>query len=185
MNGLAFIEIGRVPPDLLSRLAEATASVLGGRYLVLPERIDPKFAYMPDRDQYNSTMLVTRLIEHKPDAGCRILGVTDFDLCIPILTFVFGEAQLGCCAGVVSLHRLHQEFYGLPPDAELLFQRAFKESLHELGHTFGLRHCPDYECVMCSSTGVEQIDIKQAAFCRTCRKAIDSAGHEDISLASP
>ena len=184
MNGLAFIEIGRVPADLLNRLAAATASEIGGRYRVLPERIDPEFAFLPDRDQYNSTMLLAHLVEHKPGSGCRILGVTGLDLCIPILTFVFGEAQLGCCAGVVSLHRLQQEFYGLPQDPELLFQRGLKESLHELGHTFGLKHCPDYECVMCSSTGVEQIDIKNAAFCRTCRKVIDSAGEEALGLAS-
>ena len=75
------------------------------------------------------------------------------DLYIPVLTFVFGEAQLSDGGAVVSAHRLRQEFYGMPTDPELLHERLLKESLHELGHTYGLRHCPDYTCVMSSSNG--------------------------------
>ena len=77
--------------------------------------------------------------------------MTEIDLYIPVLTFVFGEAQLADGGAVVSAHRLHQEFYGMPTDPELLHERLLKESLHELGHTYGLRHCPDYTCVMSSS----------------------------------
>jgi archaemetzincin len=96
------------------------------------------------------------------------LGVTDLDLYIPVLTFVFGEAQLAGGRAVVSTLRLRQEFYGLPADPELLGERLLKEALHELGHTYGLRHCPDYTCVMSSSNGVERIDLKSAEFCPTC-----------------
>ena len=44
----------------------------------------------------------------------RLLGITGLDLYIPILTFVFGEAQMGGPCAIVSYHRLAQEFYGLP-----------------------------------------------------------------------
>ena len=64
--------------------------------------------------------------------GAKILGVTDLDLFIPVFTFVFGEAQLGGCAALISTRRLRQEFYGLPPDTGLLFTRAEKEAVHEL-----------------------------------------------------
>jgi len=50
----------------------------------------------------------------------------------------------------------------------LLHERLLKEALHELGHTFGLRHCVDYTCVMSSSNGVERIDLKRAEFCPNC-----------------
>ena len=90
------------------------------------------------------------------------------DLYIPVLTFVFGEAQLADGGAVVSTHRLRQEFYGLPANPELLHVRLLKEALHELGHTYGLRHCPDYTCVMSASNGVERIDLKQAEFCTHC-----------------
>ncbi len=94
------------------------------------------------------------------------------DLYIPVLTFVFGEAQLSDGGAVVSTHRLRQEFYGLPADLELLRERLLKEALHELGHTYGLRHCPDYLCVMSSSNGVERIDLKRAEFCPACAPAL-------------
>jgi len=50
-------------------------------------------------------------------------------------------------AAVVSTHRLRDEYYGLPPREEAVSQRLFKELLHELGHTQGLRHCTDWRCV--------------------------------------
>jgi archaemetzincin len=105
-----------------------------------------------------------------------VLGVTAQDLFIPILTFVFGEAQLGpgpAAAAVASLHRLRQEFYGLPPDPALARDRLLKEALHELGHTLGLRHCHDYRCVMSSSHAVENIDLKLAEFCPDCAVSLD------------
>jgi archaemetzincin len=98
----------------------------------------------------------------------RVLGVTAADLYIPILTFVFGEAQVGGPCAVVSLHRLRQEFYGLPPDPELLQQRLLKEAVHELGHTMSLTHCEDYSCVMAASHAVEWIDMKEAGLCELC-----------------
>jgi archaemetzincin len=97
------------------------------------------------------------------------LGIVSSDLFIPILTFVFGEAQLhGACA-LVSTFRLRQEFYGLPADLELLKERLLKESAHELGHTLGIAHCDDYNCVMAPSHGIEWIDLKKRSFCPLCR----------------
>lgn len=106
-----------------------------------------------------------------PDSA-RLLGVTLVDLYIPILTFVFGEAQLqGSCA-LVSAHRLRQEFYGLPAHPSLFADRLLKEAVHELGHTLTLPHCDDYQCVMASSHGVEWIDLKSASFCNPCRSRV-------------
>src|SRR5271166_3850271 len=95
-------------------------------------------------------------------------GSDRHDLYIPILTFVFGEAQLGGKGAVVSHHRLRQEFYGLPEDADLLANRLLIESVHELGHTLSLTHCHDYQCAMAPSHAVEWIDIKDSGFCEDC-----------------
>jgi len=108
--------------------------------------------------------------------GCwRLLAVTDADLYIPILTFVFGEAQLGGKCALVSTHRLRQEFYGLPPDRDLLMERLLKESVHELGHTVELTHCDDYRCVMAASHAVEWIDLKDSTFCPECEARVVGA----------
>ena len=109
------------------------------------------------------------LLKHRPGGRGRIVGLTELDLYIPVLTFVFGQAQLGGPGAVVSTMRLHPEFYGLPPDEGLLADRAVKEVVHELGHGFGLVHCPDYACVMASSAYVEGVDLKQEIYCRDCR----------------
>ena len=117
-----------------------------------------------------------------------LLGVLSCDLYIPILTFVFGEAQLkGPCA-VVSLFRLRQKFYGLQEDEELLMNRLLKESVHELGHTLGISHCGDYGCVMAPSHAVEWIDLKSARLCEACRKKSlcpDSATSRSVSPDEP
>ena len=102
----------------------------------------------------------------------KILGLIDKDLCIPILTFVFGEAQLGGMASVVGLARLRQEFYGLPPDSDIFHERIRKESLHELGHNFGLTHCRDRECVMYLSNTVRDVDQKGFTYCQDCDSTI-------------
>ena len=99
----------------------------------------------------------------------RVLGVTGVDLYIPILTFVFGEAQMGGPCAVVSFHRLMQEFYGLPADPAVLIDRLIKESVHEVGHTLDLTHCDDYSCAMAPSHAVEWIDLKGQALCGSCQ----------------
>lgn len=133
---------------------------------------DPERAFDSARGQYNSTLLLAQL-QGGPGAGfARVLGVTSVDLFIPVLSYVFGEAQLPGRAAVMSLHRLAPDLYGLPPDEARLTERAVKEAIHELGHTFGLIHCRSPECVMRSSTYVEEIDLKGEMFCEECRKAL-------------
>jgi archaemetzincin len=126
----------------------------------------------PNRGQFNSSLILRQLITAPPTDAERILGVLDVDLFIPILTFVFGEAQLKGIGAVVSVHRLHNRFYGLPENREATTDRLLKEAVHELGHTFGLIHCREPGCVMQSSTYVENIDQKSAEFCPLCQKSI-------------
>ncbi len=122
-----------------------------------------------ERQQYHSSDLL-ELMQATVGRDCwRLLGVTSVDLYIPILTFVFGEAQLGGTCALVSYHRLRQESYGLLPDYSLLRDRLLKETLHELGHTVGLTHCEDYQCVMASSHTVELIDLKRGELCPSCK----------------
>ncbi len=86
--------------------------------------LDPYFA--PDRKQYQATLILARLLRLLPDEGSKIVGITSVDLYIPVLTFVFGQSQLNASGAVVSTFRLHNEYYGLPADEELLFERAIK-----------------------------------------------------------
>ena len=127
-------------------------------------------AYDPERKQYLSSQLVAAL--GKAERGERIVGVADVDLYVPRLNFVFGEADMVSGTAIVSLCRLRQEYYGLAPDDNLFLDRATKEIVHELGHTFGLGHCPDNKCVMHFSNSLADTDLKRAHFCNMCRPRI-------------
>ena len=142
---------------------------------IRPETFDVSFSRDEGRGQYYSTAILQRL-ERAADMDARVLGVTACDLYVPVLTFVFGEAQLDGNCAVVSTARLQEEFYGMPGREELYRERLLKEAAHELGHTFGLRHCADWRCVMSSSHGVERLDVKGADFCASCRKKVLSNG---------
>ncbi len=131
--------------------------------------IDLRPYFDTTRRQFHSTMILKELLKKVPPKAEKALLVVDVDLFIPILTFVFGEAQLGGRVGIVSLARLRQEFYGLPPHPALLHRRLIKEIKHELGHTFGLIHCSQRECVMSVAHNVLAVDQKGMNLCRGCK----------------
>ena len=155
--------------DIVEYLAVAMPGTLAADCVINEEVLDPRDAFDPKRKQYNSTQLLLKLLEIDSGANGKTLGVADVDLFIPVLTFVFGEAQLGGSAAVVSTHRLRQQFYGLRENQRLFYERCEKEAVHELGHAFGLAHCRSYSCVMHFSNSIEQVDLKSAAFCDDCR----------------
>jgi archaemetzincin len=130
--------------------------------------INIETAYSKERAQYFSTQIIAEAIKHTGDINGKVLLLTEYDLYIPVLTFVFGEAQLKGKHSIVSVCRLHEEFYSEISNDNLLFKRTMKEVLHELGHNFGLKHCTDWDCVMHSSPGIEEVDIKGGTYCSSC-----------------
>jgi len=161
--------------DLLRWLKAALEARFAMDVRLRTPAFDPEASYNSSRGQYSSTGLLRQLLEDGSLQGDRVLGVTTVDLCTPVLTYVFGEAQLDGRAAVVSIHRLRAEAYGLPADDALLLDRLDKEATHELGHTFGLVHCLDPTCVMHASTYAEEIDFKGAEFCMQCLAVVREA----------
>jgi archaemetzincin len=128
-----------VPVGQLDHLAAALARIFRVSCRVQEKSaIDAGFALDARRNQYHATQILRRIRDIEPEENVRAIGVTRLDLFVPILTFVFGEAELGGRCAVVSLQRLDERFYGLPAREELLRERLVKEAVHELGHTFGL-----------------------------------------------
>lgn len=180
MSALQLLRVGPFDPALARELAQRLEAEFRVPCELLSRIADPEFAYHPERQQHHSSEILAWMEGQLTSATWRLLALTDADLYIPILTFVFGEARLDGKTAVVSTHRLRQEFYGLPPDPELLRERLVREAVHELGHTFALRHCDDWQCVMSSSSSVEVIDVKGSALCPVCRAKILNA-----SLTTP
>lgn len=159
-------------PQFWPNIAQDLGDAVNFTFSYIKIDIDLNLFYSEERKQYHSTLILSKILNQLPDDGEKIIGVVNVDIFIPILTFLFGEAQLGGRGAIVSTHRLHNEFYGLPPDDRLLYARTVKEILHELGHLLGLVHCRDYQCVMHSSTFVEDIDLKEPRFCTVCQSLL-------------
>ena len=168
MNELYVLAVGQVEEGVLRWVESAATEWFPFPVRRLPPVDIPEGSWDEARRQYRSVEIMKALARSVPPGAARILAVTECDLAIPLLTFLFGQAQLDGPVALVSLHRLRQEFYGLPPDPELLRERLTKEMLHELGHTFGLTHCSRTECSMSLSTHVELVDSKRAGWCEVC-----------------
>ena len=168
----------KITLESLGTVAGQTMEELRGRVggvFHCPTEIKPGFsdlawAYNPERKQYLSSELLGSLQKSAEDE--RLVGITEVDLYVPRLNFVFGEADVLSGTAIVSLYRLKQEYYGLASDEALFLERATKEVVHELGHTFGLGHCPNSKCVMHFSNSLADTDFKGANFCSRCRPRI-------------
>lgn len=175
MSGLWLAPIGPVPEPVLARI-EATVfqafSLRPGRLDPLPEPVD---AYSAARGQWLSSAFLAWLLARLPPGGVRLLGLTERDLFLPVLSFVYGQAQLEGKVAVVSLARLRPEFHGLPPDPATVERRAAVEAVHELGHTFGLVHCAERSCPMSLSIDLPDLDRKTAEPCRACSALLEGS----------
>ncbi len=166
MLGIELRPIGKVAVDFLPRLARDLERTFGlpchlGPCLSLSEQ-----AFNPARRQYSAPWLMSYLRSVGAAASTTVLGIVDEDLFAEGLNFVFGQAEMPGRWAIISLSRLHPA----PGEADggVLYERALKEAVHEIGHTLGLGHCPEARCVMHFSNTVEDTDRKTARPCRAC-----------------
>jgi len=169
MNLVHLLPVGGIAASLLDYLCAGIPKKLPVCCEILPLRLDPAPCYHAERQQFHSSEILQHMQTLVRPKDWRWLAVAEVDLYIPILKYVFGEAQMGGPCAVVSTYRLRQEFYGLDQDDSLLQERLLKEAVHEIGHTLNLRHCPDYQCAMASSHAVEWIDLRENRLCDACQ----------------
>jgi len=169
---IAIAPIGELKAEWLDPLKLQIQQVFDYPGEIVPLLDDVSFALDPEREQYHSTRILEALAEKAPDGAVKVLGITRVDLFIPILTYVFGEAQLGGTSCVVSSFRLNvADAMG---DSEMSFQdRMIKEAIHELGHCFKLRHCQEASCIMHYCRSTEDVDRKSGSLCRYCRVLVE------------
>ena len=158
--------------SLLDHVVYELSEKFTSKILVYSLEIPVENAHSLDRSQYYSTQIIANTIDLTFQLNGKVLVLTSLDLFVPALTYIFGEAQLGGKHSIVSACRLHEEFYSGMSNDTLLSERTLKEVFHELGHNFGLKHCDDWDCVMHSSPGIEEVDIKGKYYCKRCSKAI-------------
>ncbi len=164
------LPLGETNLRLLKWLQESLQERLISQFPISPPIPLPKSGLNPQRNQYNSRVILNWLRFNQ--FSFPLLAVADVDLYSPGLNFVFGEAELGGKVAIISLARLNPTFYGLPSNELLLRDRTLKETTHELGHLFGLRHCPNRLCVMHFSNTLTDTDQKGSIFCDQCERRL-------------
>ncbi len=168
------VPLGRVSATAAAVAAGHLQAILGLETLVAASRPLPEHCLVPSRGQYDASRLLLALAGEGAPPPLR-LGITSGDLCLPFLTHVFGEAQLGGRAAVVSLHRLARLEDGARAPRDLLLERLAKVALHETAHVLGLTHCRAAQCLMRFSGGLAELDGLDMALCPSCRWRLETA----------
>jgi len=130
--------------------------------VIFTEYDAPRFVSSRGEQKYAGDFLPTLQWLRKKGRYTFSLGIVNADLFVPELNFVFGIANQQMGAAVISLHRLQSKEY------DFFLRRALTESVHELGHLFGLPHCKDPTCVMFFSDALPDTDRKGYRFCNHC-----------------
>jgi len=141
-----------------------------------------KFEYVSGRKQFDATLILKRLRKQAERKNLfRILGVIDQDIFSEIYNYNFGVAKLPDAfntrlprVALISIFRLKETYYDREENPALFEKRIFTESIHELGHTFGIDHC-DYDCVMQFSDSIMQVDKKTPNYCDKCMRKLEEA----------
>ena len=110
MNLVHLLPVGKLDGAILRELRDAIPRRLHVACEVLPYELDPTPSYHAERQQYHSSEILQRMQALVRAHYWRLLAIANVNLYIPILKYVFGEAQMGGPCAVVSVHRLRQRF---------------------------------------------------------------------------
>jgi len=171
-HSIVISPVGAVDIELFKPISIEINRIFGYKTEIIPLLQDVSFALDPKRKQHHSTPILEKLEEAAPVQAIKVIGITSVDLFIPILTHVYGEAQIGGAACIISTHRL-AEGLSLAADKDTYHGRVAKEAVHELGHTFKLRHCKDNACIMHYCRSIKDVDRKSEQLCRYCKTLLE------------
>ena len=140
---------------------------------VAPPWPDPTDALFSHRSQYNAAKIIKHLAAdiHAP---VRRIGIISQDISLPFLTYVFGEAQIGGRAAVLSTYRLQRHRDGVVPEKSLIYRRLAKITIHETGLLLGLSHCQSPRCILNFSVGLDKLDSLTPTLCDHCKISLKS-----------
>lgn len=126
-----------------------------------------------EKARYSADALLAYLQKVSAKPRDKVLGVTDID----IVTEKNGSPNwgilgLGDIAGktcVISTFRIRRKWEpGGGANEALVRERLWKISIHELGHTLGLPHCPNKGCLMQDAHGTVKTVDDEHDLCTDC-----------------
>ncbi len=175
-NPIAIQPLGPVKTEIIEQVSAGIRSLYSLEVVVLPERPLPKTAFYPPRNRYKAEDLIDLLAAGSPREISKIIALTRSDISVTTDEGkdwgIMGLGQLGGRACLVSTFRLR---HGQPTE-EVFLARLIKVVNHELGHTFGVDHCPTVGCLMQDKRGkVASVDGETGKPCANCTKRLPLA----------
>ncbi len=166
---VAIQPLGPVKEADIARVKAGIQALYAVDVEVLPEKPLPKVAYFAPRDRYKADKLLDVLAADTPAKFTKVIGLTVRDVSTKKGNIddwgIFGLGALGDRPCVVSTFRLRA---GKATD-EVFLVRLVKVVNHELGHTFGLDHCPTAGCFMQDAGGkIATVDGEGNKPCGEC-----------------
>ena len=155
-----------VKPKQLAEISENIRKIYPKIKILEP--IDfPKNAFYQPRNRYRADSIIKYLRTKTPDNSVT-LALTNKDISVTKGKVAdFGVMGLGYRPGnacVASSFRLNTKNKN---------EQFYKIAIHELGHTQGLKHCPDKTCFMRDAEGKNPTN-EEKDFCQNCKKVLRS-----------
>jgi archaemetzincin len=172
---IAIQPLGPVDPQLVEAVSERVQMVYSASCQILPALPMPASAYYKPRNRYRATLILDSLEAGTPASFDKVIGITSRDISVTKGSYydwgVFGVARLSHRPAVISSYRLGRNGASRP----LLTKRMVEVATHELGHAFGLNHCPSPHCIMEDANGaIQSVDTSSGRFCPLCAKRLGS-----------
>jgi archaemetzincin len=172
---IGVLPVGDVPELAPKVIAAHITGFLKLAAEILASAEPPAAAFDESQGRYNAAKIFSHFQSGSYDNYDKVIGVLNADLFIPTFAYVFGEAEQGGKHALVSLFRLQKEQEGRNPPSAVLYERAAKVALHELGHLYNLTHCEEKNCLMHYSGGIADLDSIPIYFCRYCNTYFQDA----------
>jgi archaemetzincin len=171
-NKIVVVPMGDIDYSMVNKLASQLVSYFSVGVDILQGSKIPPEAFNPQRGQYYSTVILSKLELMKSAAGEKMLGLVDEDLYIPSKNYVIGDADPAGKSAVLSLFRLRRENYEMLDETKVLYSRILKEAVHQIGHLWGFEDCRNPKCVMYATDDIGEVDRKGKKFCDNCLRRV-------------
>lgn len=173
------------PGSELQAVSSALTAFYAVQVTVAPPLALPATAFYAKRQRYRAEKLLDYLVENAPPSARVVLGLTAVDISTTKGSYedwgILGLATVDGRSAVLSSFRCQR---GAKNGAHTRARFA-KTAVHELGHSFGLEHCPTRGCIMHDGEGSVLTTDTEHDLCAATRARLGAAGLLRPNALSP